>query len=132
MTDFPVFDTTVEQTMQAEEPEKVPPIPVTVTDPAQVRELPAKSGNYVSFVPGANAIRILDRDPRRKSAVIIVVDDEDASSVFLGANQASANGPDAGIVPKGFPLRLTHLDEVWARIGEGAPTISVITEYWAD
>lgn len=128
MTDFPDFNPTVEQTLQVEEPEKVPPIPVTVSDAVQVRSLPAKTASFESVDLTANAVRILGRDPRRKRAIISIASGE---TIALGSTQADANGAGA---PISGNLELTTLDEVWAATwGTGTPsTVGIITEIWTD
>lgn len=125
MTDFPEFNPTVDQTLQVEEPEKVPPIPVTVTDPAQVRVLPAKTASFDSYDLTQVAVKILGRDPRRKRAIIST---DPVTFIRLGATQAQAMSAGATVIGN---FELTTLDEVWAYTTKDT-TIGVITEIWAD
>lgn len=124
----------------------VPPLPVTVTDPARVVLVPSFSAGMRTFsVTTTVAQKILDRDPRRKRALITVVatDSTNTVGVILAPTQSSTGGPTSFLLPMpgpnialgrqcAGPIEVTSMDEVWALGSGGTVTVSVLAERWAN
>lgn len=123
---------TPEQILQDEAPEgKVPPIAVTIDDPVQTREMPAKHVAFESWpnLPAAGQ-QIVSRDPRRKWYVIIA----NTGSVMLGSTQG-VSASTGGILSQGMQSpKIDSSDEVWASSVNPASlsTVTVISSFWAD
>lgn len=122
----------------------IPPIPTVITDPVHTLELPTRSGGFRQYtLSTTSAVKILDRDPRRKRAVLTVFDTAGASNgVLLGNTQAEAQSSYAALLPlpgPGIaagnvafgPVELTMSDEVWASASGESCVISVINEQWS-
>lgn len=128
------FDTPpVETVLQAEVgPDEA--IPVRLTNPVNVNQLPTHVGGLFSRllpadVPGSPAaVKVLNKDPKRARLTItspVVV-------VAIGRTQAEANDPDAFRLDTNqgpFPFHFT--EEVWARSTGAATRISICVEQWA-
>lgn len=103
-------------------------VPVEINTPVNTRELPSKFGAmYTEKAVGTTAVRILDRDPRRKSAQIIGLD----QNIRFGSTQAVANSTGA-VWPSVVPYVSNCFDELWVASVTSTTDISVITEWWAD
>lgn len=124
----------------------VPPLPVTVTDPARVILMPAKSSGWTQIpLTTTAAVKILDRDPRRKRAVLSLFDTGGTSDgAVLGSTQAEAGSPygfllplmgpniAAGNVASAAMMEITAVDEVWAQAQAAACIVSIYNEQWSD
>lgn len=124
-----------EDIVQAEEAEQAfnsRPVPVSLAGPAQVRELPAVRAGYntAQSVTTSVGVRLLNFEPRRKSAVIIAQDQD----IWISGSQAGAQmGASSAIrVPAVVPFPIDHLDEVWACAVTSTTDISVMTTYWSE
>lgn len=140
------FDNTPDEIYQEQETEELPvdPIPATIVDPVRSQAMPARIGAFTRHtLSTTDPIRILDRDPRRKRAVITLFDTAGASDgAILGSTQAVAlnNGfllplPGPGIADGNVvsqALEITSLDEVWAAASGAACTLSVLNEQWSE
>jgi len=102
---------------------------VNVDGPVQVHELPSVSAGSRSFsaVSATDAVRVGNRDPRRRVMRIVSIED----NMVYGTSQAQANAGTGVVWPKLVPLEVTHADEVWIRAATTPTTVSVITENWA-
>lgn len=146
MTSVPEFDQAPGDILQEQEPYEanVPPIPTVVCEPVRTVALPARIGAFAQFTLSTTVpIRVLDRDPRRKRAVITLFDTAGASDgAVLGGTQAVSlnNGfllplPGPGIAAGNVAstmLEITSVDEVWATALTAACTLSVMNEQWAE
>lgn len=128
MTNVPTPDmqADLDEVLQVQ-PEDAHIIPVKLTEPAEVRELPSKRISPRTVVVGSTvASKLLSSDPRRKFATII----GRTQDIRIGATQAQAQLGGAW-VPGLLPFVISSNAELWA-IGDGASTdVSVIEEYWA-
>lgn len=112
--------------LQETEDYDVKAVPVCIDEPVRTQELPARSGACYQAQVDTTGLRILGRDPRRKSATIIAI----SQDLRLGTTQANAlNGAR---IPAVVPFVISHIDEVWAATLTGTTEVSVITEQWAD
>lgn len=103
-------------------------IPVEINTPVNTRELPTKFGSmFTEKGVGSTAVRILGRDPRRKSATIIGLD----QNIRFGSTQAVAQSTGA-TWPAVVPYVSGCFDELWVASVTSTTDISVITEWWAD
>lgn len=122
----------------------VPPLAVTVTDPARVILMPAQSAGMRQFTLSTTVpVKVLDRDPRRKRAVVTLFDTGGTSDgARLAGTQAATGGPTSFLLPlagpgiaagnvASGPLEITSMDEVWALAQTAACTLSVLSEQWA-
>lgn len=120
------------EVFQAEEPAHK--VPVCLEDPVRVQELPAKSAGFRSVdLTVGKAVKILERDPRRKRAVILPYDPAGASKgAFIGVDQQAALSPYAAMIPLGTSgIELTTFDDVWASANTAGCSITVINEQWS-
>lgn len=102
-------------------------VPVKISEPVEVRELPSKRMSVRTVSVGTTAgVKLLSADPRRKSATLT----SRTQDVLIGTTQAQSQL--SGVwVPGVVPLVITSVAELWA-IGSGGTTdVSVIEEYWA-
>lgn len=111
-----------EQLLQDERP-SVSTVPVLVTTPVQVREMPSRNAAARTANVGTVAVRLLTPDPRRKRATLLAFDQE----IWFGPTQASATAR----WPKLTPLYLDTRDEVWVASATSTTDVTVITEAWA-
>jgi hypothetical protein len=102
-------------------------VPVKISEPVEVRELPSKRMSMRTVSVGTTAgVKVLSADPRRKTATLI----PRTSDILVGASQAQAQLNGAWL-PGVVPFVVSSVAEVWA-VGNGATTdVSVIEEYWA-
>ena len=145
MTEIPEFDQTPGDILQEQEDAyNTTPVPTVICEPVRSIILPARIGAFTQHTLSTTTpIRVLDRDPRRKRAVITLFDTAGASDgAVLGGTQAvSLNngfllpfpGPNiaAGNVASTV-LEITSVDEVWATAMTAACTLSVMNEQWAE
>jgi hypothetical protein len=105
----------------------MPTVPVRVEGPVQVRELPALSGGWgtVDCTKGTT-VRLLSRDPRRKSCMIR----SDTEDVYLAASQAGC-GLGAFVLLKNTAMVITACDGVWVVPVTGSTRVHVYSEVWA-
>lgn len=145
--EIPEFDQTPGDILQEQESYEIKTVPIetVICEPVRTQLLPARSGGWATFaLSTSQAIQIMQRDPRRKRAIVIVADSTGQSrGATLGATQAQAqenvgfNIPLYGTnISSAFvhpPVELTSMDEVWAIAdGSAACKISVMIEQWAD
>jgi len=124
----------------------IPPISVTISDPARVIELPARNGGMRTYDLSTTVpVQILDPDSRRKRAVVSIFDTLGASGgARLGPTQASVTAP-AGSFLYGLagpaiaagnvanaPLEVRNIEGLWALAVDAPCTCSVLNEQWAD
>ncbi len=103
-------------------------IPVCIDTPVNTRELPSKYAGMTTYNDvSTTAIKILGRDPRRKSATIIGLD----QNLRFGPTQGVATSTGA-VWPAVVPYVSTCYDELWASSVTSTTDISVIIELWAD
>lgn len=128
-----------------EEPTSHEAIPVDVRGAVQTRELPTENGGYATYaMPIDIAIKILDADPRRKHAILIVADKVGASrGITIGGKQSEA-AEDIGFniplygpatVATAFahpPITITSDGELWAIANGTTCKVSVMNEQWTD
>lgn len=109
--------------LQQDEVPSLATVPVRVTTPVQVRELPSKDAAARTANVGTTAARLLTKDPRRKRATLYAFDQE----IAFGPTQASA----VARWPKQTPLYLDTRDEVWVASATSTTDVTIITEAWA-
>jgi hypothetical protein len=128
-----------------EEPVAMIAVPVDIKGPVQTRKIPTESGGFSTFVvpvAPAGAIKILDADPRRAHAILIVADVAGASrGISIGGKQSEA-AEDVGF---NIPLygtgvstayvhpevTITSKGELWAIANGTSCKVSVLNEQWA-
>lgn len=123
----------------------LPPIPVTAVDPVRVQTLPSRQGGFIRrTLAVGTAVRILDTDPRRRRAVLLVFDTAGASDgAILGTTQAQAVSALSFLLPlpgpniaasnvSSVPFEITSTGELWASAAVAVCDISVMNEQWAD
>lgn len=113
-------------------------VPVCVKEPVRTQELPSALGGLMrKAVPdvaaGGRPVKLLDGDPRRKRAVLVIPaeavvqlgpTDAQAASEFSFTLTAGANGPER--------VEFHSSDEVWG-VGNGSAfSVSVLNEQWAE
>jgi len=125
------FDTPpVSEVLQAETGGPDEAIPVRLTNPVNINQLPTHVGGMFSKSLAASPaapVRILNADPRRAKITL-------AGSVVvaIGRSQAEAADADAFRLEANqgpFPFHFT--EELWARSTGAAGRISVAVEQWA-
>lgn len=115
-----------DELLQVEEELKA--VPVEINTPVNTRELPSKFGSmFTEQSVGSTAVRILGRDPRRKSAQIIGL----SQNLRFGPTQSVAQSTGAEW-PAVVPLVTNCFDELWVAATTSTTNISVIQEWWAD
>lgn len=118
---FPDLD----DVQQIEEPAIEVPVSVQVDGPVIVHQLPSRTGPVIAEPLTTAPLKILAADPKRRRAVICGTGDW-----YVSHAQSAASG---GLWPDSVPLVLEHGDAVYAYVvGEGAATLTIVTEYWAD
>ncbi len=112
-----------------QEEEELKAVPVEINTPVNTRELPSKFGSMFTekAVGTAVAVRILGRDPRRKSAKIIGL----SQNLRFGPTQAVAQTTGAEW-PAIVPMVTDCFDELWVCATTSTTDISVIAEWWAE
>lgn len=141
------FDNTPGEVLQEQEydPAKVPPIPVVICEPARTVTLPSKSGGWRQYdLTVGTSQRVLDRDPRRRRAIIQVSDAAGASAgALLGGSEAEGTSDYAFLLATtssgnttfdtatSYLLEVTSMDEVWASASGASCVLSVMNEQWA-
>lgn len=130
------LDTTPEpeEVVQSEETYvlNTPPIPAVICGPVQTREAPALRGAYqtVSNVGTGVGVRVLNYEPRRKSARILAV----TGDVWISKTQQGAQQGASGSARLPFNqwVTITNIEELWACSVAGTTDISVITDFWSE
>lgn len=108
-----------------------PSIPVRVTDPVAVQELPtldAQSRNVVILLTATAPVKILNEDPRRSGAQIIA----NGGAVFVGTDQESVRLKSCARWPVGIPLPIKARCAWYVMPDTADITVSVINEQWAE
>jgi hypothetical protein len=122
-----------EEIVQSEEDvTPLQPLPTYVCGPVETRELPGVRVGYKTEpnVTTSLGIRLLQLEPRRKSATIIAAD----QAIWVATSQAGAQSGAAGAmrIPVDTPLVVDHMDEVWACSVTGTATVGVASTYWSE
>lgn len=119
--------------LQADDPNELA-VPVFLTNPVNVNQLPTRVGGMFSValaaaVPNAPAaVKILNADPRRAAVTI----PQAAVIMAIGRSQAEANDDNAfRIEANQGPYKFHFTEELWARSTGAATRISVCVENWA-
>jgi len=128
------FDTpSVETVLQGETGQPDEPIPVRLTNPVNVNQLPTRVASLSSKAfADTNAVKVLNADPRR--ARLLVHASGGGASFAIGRTQAEAADANAFLITVNqgpFPFHFT--DELWARRIGGSATdrMSFSVEQWA-
>lgn len=127
--EVPVVPETEEEIHQEVMPALIS-VPVHLDRPATVQLLPSRVGP--AFVTGLNSNwqSVLNRDPKRRRAVLMLASATASDTWLYSRTQGGAGVP----WPANVPLVLEHADAVYASVGPGNPatTLTAITEMWAD
>lgn len=122
----------VHELMQAETGQPDEPIPVRLTNPVQVNQLPTRLARMFSRAVGTVPEKVLNDDPRRASIRMIA---SGANVAFgLGRSQAECADDDCfRLALNSGPYVFHFTDEVWARRIGGAATdrLCITVEQWA-
>jgi hypothetical protein len=83
-----------------------------------------------SYTVTESASPILNRDARRRRAVIVTID----QPIYVGLSQNEADSGMGFLLPVSVPLEITHADEVWAAVSlaVGESIVSVLNELWTE
>lgn len=105
-------------------------VPVKVEGPVRTQALPAPIGSMRSYTVTESASPILNRDARRRRAVIVTID----QPIYVGLSQNEADSGMGFLLPVSVPLEITHADEVWAAVSlaVGESIVSVLNELWTE
>jgi hypothetical protein len=107
------------------------PIPVRLTSPVNINQLPTTVGGLFSkglAASPAAAVKVLNADPRRAAVHLSC----DTNSVAIGRTQAEANDANAYVVSSGVgTFRFHFTEELWARSLAAASRLSICVEQWA-
>ena len=121
-----------EEVVQSEDSERLQPIPVEIATPLETRELPAKFAGYRTEPAVGTGVgaRLLTLEPRRKSAVILSMDQD----LWISGSQAGAQAgfSSAFRVKANVPFTIDHMDEVWACAVTGVTDVSVMSIFWSE
>lgn len=121
----------IETVLQKEEEYEItaPPIEVKICEPVETKELPPLRSTYYNLtaVTSGIPVKLLEQDPRRKSATICALD----ANIIVGSTQADARLNGATILNL-VPRVINGQTEVWTRAVSTSTDISVQTEYWSD
>lgn len=119
--------------LQADEEGALPAVPVEHRGPIQTQELPARTGaarSFTSIGPNASdAVKVLDRNLRRKRALIVAKDQD----VHIAYSMEEIQASTAAVWLQDIALEITHTEEVWVRSAAGVGTstfVSVFEENW--
>jgi hypothetical protein len=127
------FDTpSVETVLQGETGQPDEPIPVRLTNPVNVNQLPTRLASLSSRAfADTNTVKVLNADPRRARLALST----GTVAVFaIGRTQAEAADPNAFLITSNQgPFAFHFTDELWARRIGGAATdrLSIAVEQWA-
>jgi hypothetical protein len=127
------FDTPpVAEVLQAETGQPDEPIPVRLTNPVQVNQLPTRLASMfsVAFATAGPTQKVLNEDPRRAALRITV----SGGTFAIGRTQAEAADASAYVITTNAGPYIFHfVDELWARriTGVAADRLSISVEQWA-
>lgn len=108
-----------------------PAVPVRVADPVQVRQMPslsAQSRNIIVPLDTAEAVKLLNADPRRSRAVVICT----GGPIFIGTDKAATQGKAVFRLAVAQLLTLTSQDPWYVMPDTADATVSVIADQWAE
>jgi hypothetical protein len=126
------FDTPpVEDVLQAETGAPDDAIPVFLTNPVNVNQLPTTVGGLFSRELAASpavAVKVLNEDPRRAAVTVSCSGIE----IAIGRSQAEADDVSAFRVSTNQgPYKFHFTDELWVRSTAAATRASFCVEQWA-
>ena len=116
--------------LQQESPDSfdIRPIRVDVEGPVQVHSVPSISSGSRSFtIAATEAFRVANRDPRRRSATLISIDE----AFYVASTSQECTSATAALWPETVPLVVTHGEEIWVRAEANTTTLSLLVENWA-
>lgn len=105
------------------------PVPVAVTGPVAVQNVPSRAGasfNRLLLAADVPQTPILPADPRRRIARLIC-----GQSFSIGTEQSAVTQGVAATWPANTVCEVTHGEAVWVDVTADA-AISVMVENWAD
>lgn len=129
----PVLEPDVHEVLQEEPYTDLTAIPVKVEcvdTPVRVQLLPDKGGaTQTRTVSATKATPFLSADPRRKSAVLMSLD----QNILVAFSSASCQADSAmALWPKLVPLTVPATVEVWVKAATGTTAVSVQSFRWAE
>jgi hypothetical protein len=132
MDEQPVMEPDVREVLQEEPDAPMTAIPVKVEcvdGPVRVQVLPDKGGaTGTRTVKTTKAVKLLVADARRKSAVLISMD----QNMRVAFSEAATQAPSAmALWPKLVPLTVPATVEVWVIAEGGDTSVSYQTALWA-
>lgn len=119
----------VEQEPERPEIPLLPAVVVSVDGPVQVQPMPTVTGAPRTWGATDAAAKVLGKDPRRASVLLLSVD----VPFFFGFTQADADASTAAQWPELVPLALHTREELWLRSATPGTiaNVSVVPENWA-
>jgi hypothetical protein len=103
-------------------------VPVRLDQNVPVYILPSRSGAARSYgVDATNATILVGKDPRRRRATIVSIDQH----IYVGSKDEVV-ASTAAVWPKLVPLVVEHTEEIYVKAATATSTVSVIPEHWAD
>lgn len=128
----PILEPDVHEVLQEETPEELTAIPVevrSVDGPVRVQLLPDKgAATLTRTVTATEAKRVLVADARRRSAVLVSID----QNILVAFSEAACQADSAMAVwPKLVPLTVPATVEVWVKSATGTTAVSVQSFLWA-
>lgn len=108
--------------------EKNPAIPVCLSEPVRIQELPKKSAGFQGFTLTAGiSVKVVEKDAKRAKATLLATN----QPILLGGNQQMALTSNAFILPVGIPLVIENTGEIWATASVNTAVLSVLNEQWS-
>lgn len=104
-------------------------IEVVVAGVVRTQELPARIGAAKMWSAGTNGVQILTRDERRKSAIIVALDQD--IKIGNGQNDVIGSTESGSVWPANVPLPIGSSDEWWVASYTDSTRVTAVIEYWA-
>ncbi|MER7953068.1 hypothetical protein ABTY59_37385 [Streptomyces sp. NPDC096079] len=129
----PVLEPDVPEILQEEPAPDLTAIPVrveAVESQVRVQVLPDKGGSTLTkSATATRAVRVLVADPRRKSAVLMSMD----QNILVAFSEAACQADSSMAVwPKLVPLEVPATVEVWVKSATGTTAVGVLGYRWAE
>lgn len=129
----PVLEPDVHEVLQEEPAAELTTIPVKVESveaPVRVQVLPDKGGATQTRTVGASkAVPFARADPRRKSAVLMSID----QNILVAFSETSCQADSSmALWPKLVPMTVPATVEIWVKAVTGTTAVSLQTFRWAE
>lgn len=119
------------EVLQAEEPDHIITVPVTIAAanvPVRMQDMPRKAGATLTKTVGTIPQKILFADHRRAQVRVISI----GQSMLIAFSSAMAGDPSRMAVwPANVPFTMNTDGELWVASSTSTTQLGIITEMWA-